>query len=500
MPNTLVECVPNFSEGRDAAKVDAIVAAMKIPGVYLLDREMDADHNRCVITLVGEREAIEEAAIRGVGKAAELIDLNTHQGAHPRMGAADVVPFIPIDGVAVADCVAMSKRVGAEIWKRFGVPVYLYEAAATRPERQNLEYIRKGQFEGIRAEIATNPARLPDFGEAALHPTAGATVVGARKALIAYNVFLNTPDVDIAKKIAKAVRFSSGGLRFVKGAGFLVRGLAQVSMNLTDFEQTPVHRVFELVKREAARYGVQPVSSEIVGLIPKAALEQAAEWFLQVEGFDSSLILENRLAAVIGGKMAPGGPGAGLLAGIAPFIEQLAAPTATPGGGSAAAASGAMAAGLASMVAAMSRGKKAYAQHEPQLSEAIAKLAALREELKAAIDADAASYNAVMKAYKAARVAGDESKALVNAALHDAAGVPLGVAERSAEVARIAESLRAISSPMMASDLTTALALAGAAITGALANVDINLDSIEAPTAEDAAFVAETRERAAKLR
>ena len=500
MLNTLVECVPNFSEGRDAAKVDAIVAAMKIPGVYLLDREMDADHNRCVITLVGEREAIEEAAIRGAGKAAELIDLNTHQGAHPRMGAADVVPFIPIDGVTVADCVAMSKRVGAEIWKRFGVPVYLYEAAATRPERQNLEYIRKGQFEGIRAEIATNPARLPDFGEAALHPTAGATVVGARKALIAYNVFLNTPDVDIAKKIAKAVRFSSGGLRFVKGAGFLVRGLAQVSMNLTDFEQTPVHRVFELVKREAARYGVQPVSSEIVGLIPKAALEQAAEWFLQVEGFDSSLILENRLAAVIGGKMAPGGPGAGLLAGIAPFIEQLAAPTATPGGGSAAAASGAMAAGLASMVAAMSRGKKAYAQHEPQLSEAIAKLAALREELKAAIDADAASYNAVMKAYKAARVAGDESKALVNAALHDAAGVPLGVAERSAEVARIAESLRAISSPMMASDLTTALALAGAAITGALANVDINLDSIEAPTAEDAAFVAETRERAAKLR
>jgi glutamate formiminotransferase len=185
MPNTLVECVPNFSEGRDAAKVDAIVEAMKIPGVYLLDREMDGDHNRCVITLAGEREAIEEAAIRGVGKAAELIDLNAHQGAHPRMGAADVVPFIPIDGVTLADCVASSKRVGAEIWKRFGIPVYLYEAAAARPERQNLEFIRKGQFEGIRDEIATNPARLPDFGEARLHPTAGATVVGARKALIA---------------------------------------------------------------------------------------------------------------------------------------------------------------------------------------------------------------------------------------------------------------------------------------------------------------------------
>src|ERR1700735_1130438 len=254
--STLVECVPNFSEGRDKAKVDAIVAAMKMDGVYLLDREMDADHNRCVITLVGEREAIQEAAIRGVGKAAELIDLNVHQGAHPRMGAADVVPFIPIDGVTIEDCVAMARHVGAEIAKRFQIPVYLYEAAATAPERQNLENIRRGQFEGIRDEIAVNPARKPDFGDPRVHPTAGATVVGARKALIAYNVFLNTPDVDIAKKVAKAVRFSSGGLRFVKGAGFLVRGQAQVSMNLTDFEQTPIHRVFELVKREGGRYGV----------------------------------------------------------------------------------------------------------------------------------------------------------------------------------------------------------------------------------------------------
>ena len=334
--STLVECVPNFSEGCDQGKVDAIVAAMKVDGVYLLDREMDADHNRSVITLVGEREAIQEAAIRGVGKAAELIDLNVHKGAHPRMGATDVVPFIPIDGVTIEDCVAMARHVGEEIWKRFQIPVYLYEAAATTPERQNLENIRRGQFEGIRAEIATNAARKPDFGEARLHATAGATVVGARKFLIAYNVFLNTPDVEIAKKIAKAVRFSNGGMRFVKGAGFLVRGMAQVSMNLTDFEQTPVHRVFEMVKREAARYGVMPVSSEIVGLIPKKALEQAAEWFLQVENFDSSLILENRLMAVMSGKTAVGG----LRAGVEPFLEQLAAPTATPGGGSAAAACG----------------------------------------------------------------------------------------------------------------------------------------------------------------
>ena len=242
---------------------------MKMDGVYLLDREMDSDHNRCVITLVGERDAIQEAVIRGVGKASEIIDLTKHQGAHPRMGATDVVPFIPIEGVTIEDCVAMARHVGEQIWQRFAIPVYLYEAAATSPERQNLENIRRGQFEGIRADIATNPARRPDFGELKLHDTAGATVVGARKALIAYNVFLNTPDVEIAKKIAKAVRFSSGGLRFVKGAGFLVRGLAQVSMNLTDFEQTPIHRVFELVKREAERHGVAPLSSEIVGLDPE---------------------------------------------------------------------------------------------------------------------------------------------------------------------------------------------------------------------------------------
>jgi glutamate formiminotransferase len=499
VPNTLVECVPNFSEGRDKAKVDAIVEAMKVPGVYLLDREMDADHNRCVITLVGEREAIQEAAIRGVGKAAELIDLTQHQGAHPRMGASDVVPFIPIDGVTLEDCVAMAKHVGAEIAKRFAIPVYLYEAAAATPERQNLENIRRGQFEGIRAEIETHPARRPDFGEAKVHPTAGATVVGARKALIAYNVFLNTADVGVAKKIAKAVRASSGGFRFVKGAGFLVRGMAQVSMNLTDFEQTPIARVFETVKREAARYGVMPVSSEIVGLIPKAALEQAAEWFLQVEHFDSSLILENRLASVMGGKMAAGGPGAGLSAGVAPFIEQLAAPTATPGGGSAAAASGAMAAGLAHMVAAMSRGKKTYLQYEAPLSEAIARLAALREELKTAIDADAESYNVVMKAYRAARET-DDGGVGVNAALRQATSVPLGVAERAAEVARIAESLKPITNPNMASDLTTGIALAQAALTGAMSNVEINLGSIKPGIAADDAFVSETRKRAGALR
>ncbi len=488
--STLVECVPNFSEGRDKVKVDAIVDAMKLDGVYVLDREMDADHNRCVITLVGEREAIQEAAIRGVGKASEVIDLNHHQGAHPRMGAADVVPFIPIDGVTIEDCVAMARHVGEQIWRRYQIPVYLYEAAAASPERQNLENIRRGQFEGIRAEIATNPARKPDIGEARVHPTAGATVVGARKFLIAYNVFLNTPDVAIAKKVAKAVRFSSGGLRFVKAAGFLVRGLAQVSMNLTDFEQTPIQRVFEMVKQEAAASGVMPVSSEIVGLIPKKALEQAAQWFLQIENFDSSLILENRLAAVIGGKVAVGG----LRAGVEPFIEQLAAPTATPGGGSAAAASAAMAAGLATMVAAMSRGKKAYAQHEPELSAALARLAQLREALKAAIDADAESYTAVMKAYKQAKESAQD-EGVIAAALKQATLVPLGVAEQASEVATLVEKLRPITNPNMKSDLVTAQALAQAALTGARANVEINLESLK-----DEPFAEEIRKRMETLK
>ncbi len=488
--STVVECVPNFSEGRDRDKVEAIIDAMKLPGVYLLDREMDADHNRCVITLVGEREAIAEAAVRGVGKAAELIDLTRHQGAHPRIGAADVIPFIPIEGVTIDDCVAIARRVGEEIWKRFQIPVYLYEAAATRPDRENLENIRRGQFEGLRDDIVRNPDRRPDFGDPRVHPTAGATVVGARKFLIAYNIYLNTADVQIAKNIAKAIRSSSGGFRFVKSAGFLVRGVAQVSMNLTDFEQTPIARVFETVKREAARYGVMPTSSEIVGLIPKRALENAAEWFLQVENFNSSLILENKLADVMGGKVAVGG----IRAGVEPFVEQLAAATATPGGGSAAAAAGAMAAALGSMVAGMSRGKKNYLQYERELSDALARLATLREELKQAIDADAESYKTVMNAYKTAKTSGN-GDALILDALKGATNVPLATAERAREVASILESLRGVTNPKMASDITVGLALARAALDGALANVEINLEDLR-----DQGFVTEVRRKAAALK
>jgi glutamate formiminotransferase len=490
----LIECVPNFSEGRDRAKVDAIVEAMRIDGVYLLDREMDADHNRCVLTIAGDREPVMEAAIRGVCRAAELIDLTKHQGAHPRLGAADVVPFIPIEGVTLADCVAMARHVGEQIVQRCGVPVYFYEAAAMRPDRQNLEDVRRGQFEGIREECLTNEARRPDLGGPQLHPTAGAVIVGARKFLIAYNVYLNTADVEIAKKIGKAVRFSSGGLRFVKGMGVSVRGLAQVSMNLTDFEQTPIARVFEFVKREAARYGVQPVSSEIVGLIPKRALEDAAEWFLQVENFEPTMILENRMAAVMGGKMAPGGPSAGLRAGVEPFIEQLAAPTAAPGGGSASAAAGAMAAALGSMVAGMSRGKKNYAQYERELSDAIGRLEALRSDLKAAIDADAQAFTAIMQAHRSQRE-GKGSLEQVHEATRRGIEVPLRVAEQADEIRSILTSLRPITNPNMASDLATGEALARAAAKGAIANVEINTESFN-----DETFRAVYRARAAELK
>jgi glutamate formiminotransferase len=299
----LIECVPNFSEGRDLTKVDALVDAMSgVPGAWVLDRTSDPDHNRSVITLAGEPEAVAEAAIRGVGAAAGLVDMTLQTGAHPRIGATDVLPFIPIEGTTIEECVALAQRVGHDIWERYRIPVYFYEAAATRPERVNLENVRKGQFEGLLQDALRDPDRTPDIGEPRLHPTAGATAVGVRKLLIAFNIHLNTSDISIAKKIARAIRFSSGGLRHVKAIGVDLksRGIAQVSINLTDFEQTPLHRVFEMVKREAQRYGCSVTGSEIVGLVPRKAIELAAEYYLQLENFSPLRILENRLAIASG--------------------------------------------------------------------------------------------------------------------------------------------------------------------------------------------------------
>src|ERR1700674_4937725 len=381
----LIECVPNFSEGRDPAKVDAIVAAMSsVPGVYVLDREMDADHNRSVVTLAGEPDAVAEAAILGAGKAMELIDMTKHTGAHPRVGATDVLPFIPIEGVTIEDCVALARRVGEELWKRYRIPVFFYEAAATRPDRVNLENIRRGQFEGLREEMKRNHDRQPDVGEPKLHPTAGVTVVGARKFLIAYNVNLNTSDVSIANKIAKAIRFSSGGLRHVKSMGveLKARNLAQVSINLTDFEQTPMHRVYEMVKREAERHGAAPVGSEIVGLIPKKAIEMAADFFLQLENFSPAQVFENKLAAALSGAPLETAGKDGNLARLArPFLDAVAAATPTPGGGSVSAFAGALAASLGQMVAGLSRKKKSQAAHVNKLSVALDELRRMADEL-----------------------------------------------------------------------------------------------------------------------
>jgi len=453
MARQLVECVPNFSEGRDAAKIDALVASIvSVPEVVLLDRESDADHNRSVLTLVGPPAAVADAALRSVRKAVELIDLTRHQGAHPRIGAADVVPFIPIEGVTLEDCVRLAERVGKEIWDQLRVPVYFYEAAAKRPDRVNLENIRRGQFEALVTEMGTVPERRPDVGDPVCHPTAGAVVVGARKFLIAYNINLGTPDVAIAKRIAKTIRFSSGGFRHVKSMGVMLasRNLAQVSINLTDFEQTPMHLVFETVRREAERYGVPVVSSEIVGLIPKKALEMSAEYFLRYENFRPELVLENRIADALTSR-----------SGLPEFLDALAAPTATPGGGSASAAAAAMAAALGAMVTRLAKQDSSSFEDD-------------RRFFTEAVERDAEAFQKVMAAYKRPK---EERGPHVEEALHGAAEVPLEVLERAAAMSARLDALEIPA--RFGSDLAVAKALIAAGKTGVLENVRINLDSIQ---------------------
>lgn len=294
----LVECVPNFSEGRNVSKIDAIVEAIEsVPRILLLDRSSDPDHNRSVITIAGEPEIVLEAALRAIGKAAEVIDLRQHVGEHPRIGATDVLPFVPMRGVSLEECASLARRAGQEIWSRFRIPVYFYEAAATRPDRKNLASLRQGHFEGLRDEVLRNPDRRPDVGDPRLHSSAGAVAVGARKFLIAFNINLNTHDIEIAKRVAKAVRQSSGGLPSVKAIAVDLRSrkLAQVSMNLTDFEQTSLRAVFETVKAKAASLGAKITGSEIVGLVPQQALDSASDIDLQLENFSATQVFENRL-------------------------------------------------------------------------------------------------------------------------------------------------------------------------------------------------------------
>jgi glutamate formiminotransferase / 5-formyltetrahydrofolate cyclo-ligase len=297
MTKALVECVPNFSEGRDARRVEAIVSAMRVAGVHLLDWSMDADHNRSIVTIAGEPQAVVEAAIRGAGKAAALIDLTRQEGVHPRIGAADVIPFVPISGIKLEQCVMLARQAGLEIWRRFGVPVYFYEAAASRPDRANLEDLRRGQFEGLRDAVRKEPARRPDLGGPGLHPTAGACAVGARKFLVSYNIQFDSADVAMVRAIAREIRATSGGLKGVKAMGLLAHGRAQLSMSITDFESTPVSHVYKAVMKLAQRHKATAVEGEIIGLLPEAACERESEWMRQLKGFDGpAKVLENRLA------------------------------------------------------------------------------------------------------------------------------------------------------------------------------------------------------------
>jgi len=293
----IVECVPNFSEGTDEKKIRQIVQAMQVPGVCLLDFSLDPDHNRSVVTIAGPPEAVCEAAVRAVGKAAELIDLTRQSGVHPRIGAADVVPFVPVSGMRMEQCALLARQAGAQIWKRYGVPVYFYEAAAARPDRALLEDVRRGQFEGLREAALKDASRRPDVGGPGLHPTAGATAVGARRFLVAYNIYLDSADVAVARAVARDVRASGGGMHGVKAMGVVVNGRAQVSMNITDFRTTPVRKVFEMVAKLALRHGAKPEAGELIGLIPADAYEPESDWARQIDGFDAAAkILERRLA------------------------------------------------------------------------------------------------------------------------------------------------------------------------------------------------------------
>jgi glutamate formiminotransferase / formiminotetrahydrofolate cyclodeaminase len=475
---TIIECVPNFSEGRDPAVIDQIVAAIQsVPGLVVMDIEMDADHHRSVITFVGEKDRVGEGALQAIGAATELIDLNRHSGAHPRIGATDVVPFIPVRGVTLEECVAIARQVGAEAARRFSIPIYLYEAAATRPERVQLENIRRGQFEGLRQEIESSDDRLPDFGVPRLHPTAGATIVGARKFLIAYNINLDTPDLGIAKSIAKAIRFSSGGLRFVKAMGvdLKARNQAQVSMNLTDFEQTPIHRVFETVKHEAERYGVTIAGSEIVGLVPQKALEMSAEYYLQIENFRAELVFENRLNILLEGS-----PDLAAMK-IADFLDSVSATTPAPGGGSVAALAGALAAALGRMAIGFTLHRKKFEDHKTKLLEHLGVLEESLAELRQAVDRDAQAYSQVVAAQQLPK--GTESEKQVRAlklqeALRHATEVPMKVAEVACRVMQSLLELRSISNPNVASDLNVGFWMALAAAEGALENVMTNLESL----------------------
>lgn len=481
----IVECVPNFSEGRRTEVIDTIVAAItSVPGVTLLDQEMNGDHNRAVISFIGEPDACIEAAFRGARTAQRLIDLNQHRGEHPRLGATDVIPLVPIANITMDECVELAKKLGKRLADELAIPVYLYEAAATRPERVDLANIRKGEYEGIKEAIRTDPDRRPDFGNPELHPTAGATVVGARFPLIAYNVNLHTQDLEIAKKIAKAIRFRDGGFRYAKALGFEIKekNCAQVSINMTNFLATPLYRTFETIKREAERYGVTIKESEIVGLVPQQALIDTAIYYLQLDTFNNDQILENRL-------LPP--------KGLHDFVSEVATAAPVPGGGSCAALAGALGAGLLLMVIDLTIGKKGYEPVEAEMKIHKERLKPFPDRFLALVDEDAQSFEAVLSAYKLPKATEADTvnrARAIQAALIKASLVPLETMERVVEALRSAQPLAEKGNKNSLSDVGVGAMLLETGLRGARLNVLINLSGIR-----DTDFVVKTRTRVEEL-
>lgn len=462
-----MECVPNVSEGRRKEVVDKIVrAVLSVPDVFLLDTEMNSDHNRAVITFIGEPEACLEAVFRLTKTASELIDLNQHQGEHPRIGATDVIPFVPISGVTMEECVELAKRLGKRIADELKIPVYLYEQAATRPERVDLANIRKGEFEVLREEIKKDPARAPDFGKPEIHPTAGATVVGARFPLIAYNINLNTTDLSIAKKIAKAIRFKDGGFRYVKALGFEIKekNCVQVSINMTNYQATPLYRVFEMVKREGERYGVMIKESEIVGLCPINALLDSAVYYLQLDNFKFDQILENRLPQT---------------KSLASFLAELASPAPTPGGGAASALIGCIGTSLLVMTANLTIGKKGYEKVEEEMKDLRDKLEILSSRFYHLIDLDSQAFNRVMDAYKIPKEKKEEREKTVEEALKGAVVIPYEVLEKAVDGLELAKVNAEKCNKNSISDAGCGANFLLSAAKGAYLNVLINLLGIK---------------------
>lgn len=469
----LVECVPNFSEGRRPEVIAAIRDAIgAVSGVTVLDVSPDESHNRSVITFVAPIERAVDAAFAGIREARDRIDLREHSGEHPRIGATDVVPFVPLDTTTMEECVLLARQLGERVGRELKIPVYLYERAATRPARKNLSDIRRGEFEALRTELGTNPERDPDFGPKQVHPSAGATAIGARPFLVAYNVYLGpAANLPLAKTIAKAARESSGGFPHVKALGLDVDGQAQVSMNLVDTTQTPMHTVFDFVKEQAQPQGVPVTWSEIVGLVPERALFDAAAHHLQLAKFTLDQVLERRVR-----EAASDG------AGISSFLAAVGSSAPTPGGGSVAALAGALAAALVQMVTGLTIGKKKFTAVEPEMNAIAARAVQLVSNLSSLVERDSTAYQAVSSAYKRPQGTADERSARATA-IHDAllgaAAVPLETARACAEVAELCLAVAKRGNTSAITDAGVAAALAEAACRSAAYNVRVNIAALE---------------------